>query len=57
MYALPFGFDRLVASEAGLHVFQLLTEWLLFLGMIGWGTRLVIPLGAVCFFLLRRHVT
>jgi predicted DCC family thiol-disulfide oxidoreductase YuxK len=52
MYALPFGFDRLVASEFGLHVFQLLTEWLLFLGMIGWGTRLVIPLGAVCFFLL-----
>ena len=52
MYALPFGFDKLVASEAGLHVFQLLTEWLLFFGMIGWRTRLVIPLGAVFFFLL-----
>jgi predicted DCC family thiol-disulfide oxidoreductase YuxK len=52
VYALPFGFDRLVASGAGLHVFQLLTEGLLFLGMIGYGTRLVIPLGAVCFFLL-----
>jgi len=52
VYALPVGFDRLVASEAGLHVFQLLTELLLFLGMIGWGTRLVIPLGAVCFTLL-----
>jgi predicted DCC family thiol-disulfide oxidoreductase YuxK len=52
VYALPFGFDRLVASETGLHVFQLITEWLLFLGMIGCGTRLVIPLGAVCYFLL-----
>jgi predicted DCC family thiol-disulfide oxidoreductase YuxK len=52
VYALPIGFDRLVASRAGLHVFQLLTEWLLFFGMIGWGTRLVIPLGAVSFFLL-----
>jgi predicted DCC family thiol-disulfide oxidoreductase YuxK len=52
MYALPFGFDKLVTSEAGLHVFQLLTEWLLFFGIIGLGTRLVIPLGAVFFFLL-----
>jgi predicted DCC family thiol-disulfide oxidoreductase YuxK len=52
LYILPIGFDKLVASAAGLYVFQLLTELLLFLGMIGWGTRLVIPLGAVCFFLL-----
>jgi predicted DCC family thiol-disulfide oxidoreductase YuxK len=52
LYALPLGFDRMVASETGLHVFQLLTELLLFLGMIGWRTRLVIPLGAVCFSLL-----
>lgn len=52
LYILPIGFDRLVASAAGLHVFQLLTELLLFLGMIGWRTRLVVPLGAVCFFLL-----
>ena len=52
MYALPIGFDRLVTSKTGLHVFQLLTEGLLFLGMIGWRTRLVIPLGAVCYFLL-----
>ncbi|MDE3041919.1 MAG: DUF393 domain-containing protein [Nitrospirota bacterium] len=52
LYALPFGFDRLVASETGLHALQLLTELLLFLGMVGYGTRLVIPLGAICFFLL-----
>src|SRR5215472_2914717 len=49
LYALPLGFDKLVASEAGLQAFQLLTEFLLFLGMIGCGTRLVIPLGAICF--------
>ena len=52
LYALPIGLDRLVTSETGLHVFQLLTELLLFLGMIGWRTRLVIPLGAVSFSLL-----
>ena len=52
LYALPIGFDRLVASRAGLHTFQLLTELFLFLGIIGLGTRLVIPLGGVCFFLL-----
>jgi len=50
LYALPLGVDRLVASGAGLQAFQLLTEFLLFLGMIGCGTRLVIPLGAICFF-------
>jgi len=52
LYALPLGFDRLVASETGLHVFQLTTELLLFLGMVGYRTRLVIPLGAVCFAVL-----
>ena len=50
LYALRLGVDRLVASGAGLQAFQLLTEFLLFLGMIGCGTRLVIPLGAICFF-------
>jgi predicted DCC family thiol-disulfide oxidoreductase YuxK len=52
LYALPLGLDRLVTSAAGLHVFQFITEVLLFLGMIGCWTRLVIPLGAVCFFVL-----
>lgn len=50
LYALPLGVDRLVASGAGLQAFQLLTEFLLFLGMFGCGTRLVMPLGAICFF-------
>lgn len=51
LYALPLGLDRLVASEAWLRVFQLVTEVVLFLGMVGYRTRLVVPLGAFCFFL------
>src|SRR5262245_11217871 len=42
------GFDRLVTSEVMLRAFQWLTELLLFLGLIGWRTRLVIPLAALC---------
>jgi len=52
LYALPIGLDRLVTSEVSLRTFQLLTEVLLFLGIIGWRTRVVIPLGALCYFLL-----
>lgn len=52
LYALPIGFDKLVTSSDGLHLLQLLTEWLLFLGMIGCWTRVVMPLGTICFFLL-----
>jgi hypothetical protein len=52
VYALPIGFERLVTSEAGLWAFQLITEVILFLGVLGWHTRIVIPLGAVCHFLL-----
>ena len=52
LYALPLGLNRLVASEVGLRAFQFVTEAVLFLGMIGYRTRLVVPLGAICFFLL-----
>jgi len=52
VYALPIGFERLVASEVGLWVFQLLTEVTLFLGVLGWRSRIVIPLGAACHFLM-----
>jgi len=48
LYTLPIGFERFVASEGGLRAFQWLTELLLFLGVVGWRTRLVIPLGALC---------
>jgi predicted DCC family thiol-disulfide oxidoreductase YuxK len=52
LYTLPIGFERLVASEMSLRAFQLLTELLLFLGLIGWRTRVVLPVGAFCYFLL-----
>jgi len=51
-YRLPIGFERFVTSETSLRVFQLLTEVLLFLGIIGWLTRIVIPLATFCYFLL-----
>jgi predicted DCC family thiol-disulfide oxidoreductase YuxK len=51
LYILPIGFDKFVASESSLWVFQLLTALLLFLGLIGLWTRVVIPLGAFCKFL------
>ena len=50
LYILPIGFERLVTSEASLRAFQWLTELILFLGLIGWRTRIVIPLGALCTF-------
>src|SRR5215467_1908575 len=51
-YRLPIGFERFVTSETSLRAFQLLTELLLVLGLIGWQTRIVIPLAAFCHFLL-----
>ena len=52
VYALPIGFQRLVGSERGLWMFQLVTEVTFFLGALGWRSRIVIPLGTVCHFLL-----
>ncbi len=58
-YALPIGMDRLVASEAGLQLFQYATELALLLGMAGLGTRIVMPLATLCvlvfFGLLRQY--
>src|SRR5262245_5236762 len=51
-YRLPIGFERFVTSEMSLRVFQLLTELLLVLGLVGWKTLIVIPLAAFCHFLL-----
>ena len=50
-YALPIGFDRFVTSESALGFFQVGTAVILFLGMIGLGTRVVIPMGAFTFFI------
>ena len=51
LYALPIGFAGFVASEIGLRAFQWFTELVIFFGVIGWHTRVVIPLGALCHFL------
>ena len=49
---LPIGFERFLANEAGLRAFQWLTGLFLFLGAIGWKTRITVPLGAVCYLLM-----
>ena len=58
LYKIPF-FESVTRSETGLFVFQCVTATILFLGMIGWKTRLVVPLSAFCFFtfagLLRQY--
>jgi predicted DCC family thiol-disulfide oxidoreductase YuxK len=51
-YRLPIGFERFVTSETSLGAFQLLTELLLVLGLVGWRTRIVIPSAAFCHFVL-----
>jgi predicted DCC family thiol-disulfide oxidoreductase YuxK len=51
-YSLPIGFESFVTSETSLRAFKFLTELTLFLGVIGWRTRVVIPLGAFCAFVL-----
>jgi predicted DCC family thiol-disulfide oxidoreductase YuxK len=51
-YWLPIGFEKFVTSETGLRAFQWLTELLLILGVVGWQTRIVIPLAAFCHFVL-----
>lgn len=49
LYALPFGLQKLAANATGLEILKLLTALILFLGMIGLGTRIVVPLGAVSY--------
>lgn len=58
-YSLP-GFESFVRSQTSLQIFEWLTALILFLGIIGWQTRIVIPLGAFCYLLLGgiiRHYT
>jgi hypothetical protein len=51
-YLYPLGLEALVTSENSLRVFQVATELLLFLGVIGWRTRVVLPFAAICHFVL-----
>ena len=45
---LPIGYQSFLTSASQLRLFQWLTIFLLFLAMIGWRTRIVVPLGTVC---------
>ena len=49
---LPIGYPQFLSSEVGLRIFQWVTELVLFLGVIGWRTRVVIPLAAIYAFVL-----
>ena len=48
LYALPIGFRHLATDATALRAFQAFTELVLVLGLIGWHTRVVIPIATVC---------
>jgi hypothetical protein len=52
LYALPTGFERLVASPAAMAGLQTLTALLLLLGALGVRTRRVLPLAVVAYLVL-----
>src|SRR5262249_2155901 len=52
LHQLPIGFDWFLTSGSSLRIFQTITELLLFLGAIGWSTRIVIPLCALSAFIM-----
>src|SRR5262245_9838053 len=47
LLSLPLGLDRLAQSADALRALQAVAVVLLFLGMIGWRTRLTVPLGGL----------
>ncbi len=50
-YSLPLRPDRLVGDAGALEAFKWFTALILFCGMVGLATRIVIPLGALCYLL------
>lgn len=52
LHALPIGFERFLASAPALWAFEHLTTLLLFLGVVGLGTRGVVPAAAACYLVL-----
>ncbi len=52
LHLLPIGFERFVANASLLKLFQAATILLLILGLIGWKTRFVIPLGGFFYFVM-----
>lgn len=52
LHLLPIGFDAFLVNAAALRAFQFVTALLLALGVVGLGTRAVVPAAAVCYFVL-----
>ena len=50
LYLVPY-FESFLSSEPALHVFKFATGTILFFGIVGWKTRWVIPMGAVCYLI------
>ena len=51
LHLLPIGYDSFLANPAALRAFQYFTVLILSLGIVGLGTRIVVPAGAICFFI------
>ena len=51
LHLLPIGYDSFLADSAALRFFHYFTILILSLGMVGLGTRIVVPAGAICFFI------
>ena len=51
LHLLPIGYDSFLADPNALRAFHYFTILMLSLGLVGLGTRVVIPAGAICFFL------
>ena len=52
LHLLPIGFDEFLANATALWLFEHFTALLLFLGVIGLGTRFVVPASAVCYLIM-----
>ncbi|MDY6782644.1 MAG: DCC1-like thiol-disulfide oxidoreductase family protein [Cyanobacteriota bacterium] len=50
-YNIP-GFESFARNQTSLQMFEWLTALLLVFGIIGWRTRIVLPLGALCYLIL-----
>ncbi len=52
LHALPIGFDRFLANADALRTFEHLTAFLLLLGVVGLGSRIVVPAAALCYLVM-----
>jgi predicted DCC family thiol-disulfide oxidoreductase YuxK len=52
LHAAPIGFDRFLASAPALWTLEHVTALILFLGVLGFATRVMVPAGAVCYLLV-----